>query len=566
LPRSISTHLLMSDLVSHNGIFIIALLTTLSAEGLIPAILYIVVAIILIAVSFTTTVRANASRIIQTRLAVFLPIVWFIISCTIYYQGSMAIPRPLMWSGVQTWHATIFVWLCVYWLISYVLRIFEFDAPRQFAWATLTSITLLVWGLSIFMPFLIKPPFPDFFQHFASDAAAQDVLVTYMSQMNSDALGHYVPYTRDFPYSWIGNTTIQRPTYFVVSSQICQTLDIFSSGYISGQRECGTRYGFAALVNWLFNGIMAVVSTLILYELVRAYSGNSYLAWIAGALLALSPYTLWYISIPSTDYSEILIAMASLWMIHRLFAQRNKPVGRIIAYGLMFGALLLLKLNMLYLVFGLALVILTHQKPRLILTFLILPMVVWILYTKLIPLTGIPYRVIEFQFGNDSVGWVYLKFIHYTPFQMLYVIAKWVGYTALQTVMNFGVLLIVGIYVMITDRRYPRYLFLLFGLMFLCSVFFEFIARISYPSHVIGLAPFIFGAVALGVESLQTAIRQRFTRNLRLASALALLVLALVIGHNLLLWTAWDIRDRMNIVVFQDFPKEIILQPDGSKS
>src|SRR5262249_34593134 len=153
-------------------------------------------AVILSGLAFVLPVRRAFARMMRTRLAIFLPIVWFVAVCAIYWNGSNAINTPRSWSAIQTWQATIFVWLCAYWLIGYAPRPFHFDQGGRRALISLSSFNLVVWLLIFFMPFLIVPPipFPDFVQHFSKSPAGQDGLVVYMSLMNSDALEHYVPY------------------------------------------------------------------------------------------------------------------------------------------------------------------------------------------------------------------------------------------------------------------------------------------------------------------------------------------------------------------------------------
>jgi len=295
---------------------------------------------------------------------------------------------------------------------------------------------------------------------------------------------------------------------------------------------------------WLTNFLIAIFGTIVIYELVRVYLNSPTAAWVAGALIAIAPFTLWYVPIPSTDYSDMLIACASIWMLHRLFAAPKPSTEQIILCGILFGFLLLIKMQMTYIIFGLLLVVLLH-KWRIGLALSGIPLLVWGSYTRLIGIIT-PYTAVEINGRWKDVTWIFTDFIYYTPFQMLRSFTRAFALFTDKTMIFFGALVIAAVVTAIVNPKFTKNIKLLWVAMFISSVAFEWVFYYTYLSHVLGLIPFVYGGVGLAVEQVQNYIQTRFSENRRLAATLSLSVLALPILHNLILWTAWDIAFRVN--------------------
>jgi hypothetical protein len=110
----------------------------------------------------------------------------------------------------------------------------------------------------------------------------------------------------------------------------------------------------------------------------------------------------------------------------------------------------------------------------------------------------------------------------------------------------FGFFTIVGVFVMITDERYPRAMFAAAWTLLLSIAAFAWVFTYTYVVHVLGLLPFMYGAVALGLDGVQAALRERFAMKPRLASVLAFVLWGVAAVHNLLQWGVWENRHLMN--------------------
>jgi hypothetical protein len=526
------------SLAALNVIFAIAVITTIPMEGLFPSIGYLVIAVLVTIVSIHPHSYQSIYRILQNRWLALGPIVWFIVTYFIYDGLSTAYPQPHFWSAVQVWQATIFWWLGLSWLILYARRTFVFDRPRRFAWLTFASLTVVIGVLSLAIPLLVAPPTPTYW----SDVANQpNTYLKYSAQLNTDSYG-YAPVVTDFPFAWKQAAAIHRPTFFAPASQLCIIMDALRQGYTRGVRPCTLMHSVFSIL--LVNCLIGLFGSIVIYELVRMHLKSAYAAWVAGVLITLSGYYLWYICIASSDFSETLIACASLWMLHVLFTSSRPSTGLILVCGILFGFLLLDKLQMTYIIFGLLLMVVL-RRWRLLAAVAVMPVIVWFLYTRFIAVIT-PYQIIETGGGWKTVNWIATDLIHYTPFQMARSVTKTFALFTDKTMLFFGILVIIAAISAIVNPKFPQYAKLLCVGIVLSSVAFAWVFSFSYFNHVLGLIPFVYGAVGLGIEQLQNYIRLRFSWNQRLSTGLSLTVLLLPVLHNLAQWGALDIPLRIN--------------------
>jgi 4-amino-4-deoxy-L-arabinose transferase-like glycosyltransferase len=293
---------------------------------------------------------------------------------------------------------------------------------------------------------------------------------------------------------------------------------------------------------------MGLISILIIYELVHIFLGNGYVAWLAAVFAALSPFHLWTLAVPSTDYSEIFILHLTLWIAYRLFSESGYSASRIITCGLILGILLLMKMDMLLYFFALALIVIL-RRWWLIPVWTALPFGLSFLYTQFISKWGIAYSVVEMDGRWSSGKWLWLEFIHFTPQEMWHTLADWGGYTGYQVIVLFGVLFVVAVFALSFEDKASRTVIPLGWLMFFSSAAFAFIARISYTSHVLELMPVVYGGAGLGIFQIQTWLEQQYPNRLWIARTAGLVLIAVAVLHLLLQWFVFGIHGSRSIVV-----------------
>jgi hypothetical protein len=258
--------------------------------------------------------------------------------------------------------------------------------------------------------------------------------------------------------------------------------------------------------------------------------------------MALSAINLWLAALPTTDLVEIFLAMVSLWLLHKLFTVSRLTLGQITAAGLLIGVMSLIKPNVIFVVFGLILMVLSWRWRALpSLTFI--PLALYFGYTQLLALVNVRFAIVELDPGKwRTVDWLWQELIYYTPYQMIAALAEVVGNVTNRATLVFGLLLFVAVVVMTVSERYPRRLLLLGWMMFLSIVAFVFVFQYWYETHVIGLMPFIYGAIGLGVDEARLTLEQRWQGHPFRAKAAATVILALPLLHNLVQWAAWSTK------------------------
>jgi hypothetical protein len=537
-----------------NALFALVVLTTLPAEGLFPGMIWAALAVILAGLSFNARIQQRVHEWMGTTFAVFAPVVWYIALMFLVGGGNALLPRPLLWSAVQTWGATIFFWLGAYWLARYAARTVTLDEQRTRDWRLLVVVATIMCVVSMFVPgifvnsVVIPSGYDERWALITRDMPPDEPtnLVQYITYFNTD-VPEFINNSNQFPIGWVGADfkMWHRPTFYMVTSQVCRLLDIPFSGYASGSPTCeGIFAGMVAF--WVVNLGIAFFSAIIVYELVRAYYDHPRVARMAGLLTVVTGFTLYFFPIISTDYVELFIALASLWMIHRLFLTPQVSTQRIIAYGLMFGILLLLKLNAIYLLFGLVLVVGT-RRWRLIPVFTLIPLLVYGLYRVVVEMVGIPFVVLEATSEWPTVNWITTTFLfEMSLFEKTRSITYWTGMVFDKVFFMFGVLLIAGVLVMVLDTRYPRKLVAAAWLLFFCMAAFALVFRFTYVQHTIALIPFIYGAVALGADGIAEQVGKGERRNRLWARMLVALILLMPLLHNLVQIFAWGAKDWIN--------------------
>jgi hypothetical protein len=478
------------------------------------------------------------AHFIQLRWVILLPFVWFMIMIYVldWIQLDLA-PH----SAIRTWYVTLFFWLITFWLISYAMRSFTFDRPRRFAWASIAGLFVAVALFS-----LTAPPLVDNYDRTVERDVPPSNLLYHYAQFNSDSI-NYVYSAQNFPTNWRYTWIIHRPTFIAMASQVCLLIDIPLHGYAAPTDGCSSDTTVVPAM-WLVNFGMGLISLLILYELVRIFLDNAYVAWLAAMFATLSPFHLWTLAVPSTDYAEIFIFHLTLWLIYRLFSEPNDSFTRIFTFGFILGLLLLIKFNVILYFFALTLIV-VFRRIRFLLVWTVLPFTVFVAYTQLISTWDIPYKTVETQGRWSTMRWIFLEFIYFSPQRMWRTLAEWGGYTAYQVILLFGVLFVIAVFALSFDRKASRTVVPLGWLMFFSSAAFAFIARISYTGHILQLMPVIYGGAALGIWQLQTALEQRYPKRLWLARTAGLVLIAAVILHILLQWFVFGTHSSRSIVV-----------------
>jgi hypothetical protein len=170
------------------------------------------------------------------------------------------------------------------------------------------------------------------------------------------------------------------------------------------------------------------------------------------------------------------------------------------------------------------------------------------LYRGLITVYGVPYTVVEVA-GWRTVNWLYAELLWYgDAYLIVNTLVTWVGYAANRITLAGGALTFIGVLVMFIEEKYPRLLTVLSLGMFLCIAFFLWVFQFPYVNLVVGILPFLYGAVALGIAGVAERLRARpasWRRDL-----LIFAVWSLPIAHQLLQWWAWTLRHYINYNYF----------------
>jgi len=478
------------------------------------------------------------AQVIQLRWIILLPIVWFIVTTSILLDVRLElVPR----SAIRAWDVTLFFWLIVFWLISYALRSFAFDRQRRWAWLSIAVLFGIVALLA-----LTVPPLADEYHPLVEEHIRPSNLLYHYAPFNTDSID-YVRSAQNFPANWRFITVIHRPTYIMFTSQMCLLLDIPLHGYAAPYGGCSDDTA-VIMAMWLTHFGIGFISLLVIYELVLKFLENAYVAWLAALFAALSPFHLWTLAVPSTDYVEIFILHLSLWLIYRLFSEPHYSITRIITYGLIFGLMLLIKLNAIPYLIAVVLV-LVFRRWWLLLVWTVLPFGLSFLYAQFIPKWGIPYTNIETTGRWSTVRWLWLEYIYFTPQRMWRTLGEWGGYTTYQVIVAFGLLFVAAVFALSFDRKAFRTVVLLGWLMFFASAAFAFIVRISYTGHILQLMPVIYGGAALGIWQIQTVLEQRYPKRLWIARTAGLLLIAAAVLHLLLQWFVFGTHGSRAIIV-----------------
>jgi hypothetical protein len=528
-----------------NLLLIAGVADTFWQEPLWPGIAWMALAGSLAVAAVIPAVYERLYQTMQNRWMALLPVAWFILYVMVLDSGMRAIPLPLLWSAVQTWFATIFLWLCFFWLTSYLRRAFVLDAERRKAWILLACLSLIVLAAGVSLPFIRWEIGWKTYQNLPNTFPP---LVYMTSDQNIDAAWIYVPYTAEFPWVWRRlNFVIHRPAFHLFTSQLARVLNIHESGYASGAVMAGTTS--VVWAHWLTNVGILWLCAMLTYELVRAHTGKHRVGLAASVLMVLGAINVWYISIPSTDFGDVFTALVSLWLLHNLLARPAPPISQVIVYGIVFGLMILIKPLMLYLMFGIGLaLILRHWRAGLALT--VVPGLTFVLYRILIEAYGVPYQPVEIASGWRTLTWLWNEFIFYTPSQMLVSISVWVGKTTSMIVYFFGALLVVGVVVFSVNKAIRWQITLTGWWLALCSAIWVWIFQYTYPSHILGLMPFIYGGVGLGIDSGTEWLKNRYADRPHLARWLPRILWALAIAHQLAQWLLWQNRQILNYSTF----------------
>jgi hypothetical protein len=485
------------------------------------------------------------AHVIQLRWMILLPVVWFIVTTSILLDVRLElVPR----SAIRAWAVTLFFWLIIFWLISYVLRSFTFDRQRRFAWASIAGLFLIVSLIALTVPLLSQVQDATVMQNIKPSN-----LLYYYGQFTPDSV-EYVRSSQNFPVNWRYMVVIHRPTFMMMTFQTCLLLDIPLYGYAAPYGGCSSD-GTVIAAFWLTNFAVGLLSLLILYELVRIFSENAYVAWLAAMFAALSPFHIWTLAVPTTDYVEIFILHLSLWLTYRLFSERTISVTRIITYGLVFGLLLLIKLDVILYFFAMALIV-VFRRWWLLPIWTVLPFGLNFLYTQFIPKWGVPYSTIELQGRWSPIRWIWLEYIYFTPEKMWRTLAEWGGYTAFQVIVAFGLLLVIAVFVLSLDQKTSRTIVPLGWLMYFSSAAFAFVARLSYTGHILELMPVIYGGVALGIWHAKIWLERYYAERPLLIRVVCLLLIALVVLHLLLQWFTFS--THLSRAIYPLLPPDVV--------
>ena len=538
-------------LILLNLAFAAALITSLSSQPIL-AIVFLLVALGGAGLGIYAPAVERIDRLMRRRWMAFAPIVWFLLISVLVLLGNKRIDAPFVWSALLTWTATIFFWMCAYWGIQCLRRTFRMDLRRRQDWRVLVFVTTVVCAFALLMPWItvtrvVVPhrshtPYWEAILQRSNDAPGY---FDYVAYFNPDAYA-FVDNSGSFLVGWSGSPDVflHRPTYFLFTAQLCRVLSVPFEGYASGSLICADR-NREMVAFWLVNLGMAYFSILAIYELVRHYLDNARVARTAALLSALSGFTLYFFAILATDYAELFIAIASLWMIHRLFLAPRASWSQIAAYGIIFGLLLLLKLNAAYLIFGILLAFIL-LRPRLLAAFTLFPALVYTGYRVLMLLLSVPYTVTETGSQWKTVTWLLNEWLpQYGWFEKMRSLTLLSGQVLDKTAFLFGLLLFIGVFVMILNARFPRRIFAAGWLLFIAICAWMPIFFYSYIQHTVALMPFIYGAVALGAEDAAARISQRIAKP-ELARLATGLILMLPLLHNVILWVTWAPKDWIN--------------------
>jgi hypothetical protein len=483
---------------------------------------------------------------VQARLADWLANRWLLVASfgwviftTIVLDKFVSQPAtPHLWSIIRTWQATVYLWGLAFWWLAYTRRTATAVPLRKkhWNWLILACIGVSVASLALMVG---RPRNLDMLSRIYSRAAYPITpLIEVMSDQNSDAADFYVPHTRDFPFDLrLVTPVLHRPTAYVVTSQICLVLDIGVMGYADPGTKCSTE-DIAALSYFVMNTLMFIVSTLIFYELVAYYLDHRGISLYASFLFVVCPLQVWFLTIASTDYGDTLIIFFGLWVLHQIYSLNRIRLIDSVYFGILMGILLLLKLLALHFILAVLLVLIAGRL-RQITIMIATAFVVFAFYRVLIESFGVPFVVIEAQ-GWNVFAWVGNVFLAATPYEQMRYLAIWFARTFGQSVMMFGALL-VGIPALTMLPDIPKKVIGLFWLSLISSVMWSFAFSFSYTIHVVGLAPFVYGGVALLVFTLRTP----FAKYPRYAKLLFYAALMLPLLHNILLWGTWTFRHDM---------------------
>jgi hypothetical protein len=460
---------------------------------------------------------------------------------------------------MMMWEAMLFFWLCAYWLGRYIGRTFRMDSRRRRDWRLLIIIATLMGLASLFMPWItvnsVVLPY-DYqsgrWRDITRTLTEQDInILTYVTYYNTD-VPMFIGASGTFPLGWVNNNEPrhQRPTFFMLTSQLCRVTTLPMEGYASGNLICNNIA--ANIVSyWLANVLFAWFAAITVYELVRAHiENNRRVAFLAGILTVVSGFTLFFFPILVSDYAEIFIALASVWMVHRAFSDKPCSWDKVIAIGIAFGLLLLMKLNLIFVLWGCALAVGTW-RPRLLLAFGVIPAVIFAAYAPFVQAIGIPFVVLEATSAWPTVNFITTTWLReYSLFQKWRTVTLWAGLTFDKVFFMFGALLPIAVLDMILDKRYPRPVFAAAWILYLCMCAFALGFQYSYVQHTLGLLPFVLGGVALGADwAEKQALNQYGSRR---TSFRARFVCGMIfwgpVYISLIMVLAWGAKDWINYI------------------
>lgn len=517
------------------GVFVLGLLSEVNMT--LTYAIYILIGLLGVVLGLLPRIHRFFTLLMQFRWMVFSPIVWFIATITIQQSVPLTLGNYV---AVQSWQTSIFFLLALHWLLEYVQRSFVFDPVRRFAWLSILGLFSIVMVISLTVP----PLTTETLESSIVGRVRPHEIWYYYSSLAPDSID-YVKYTQAFPDSWRHMfPIIHRPTFFMLTSQVCHLVDVPLYGYTAPYRGC-SNYDTAVVAIWITNFFLGLCSLLIIYELLLNFTGDARVSWLATMFAVISPFHIWTLALPSTDYVEFFIACLSLWLTYNLFRDRNIPPNKIVTYGLMFGLLLLIKMNATIYIFAVVMILFT-RRWRLVWVWTVFPFGLLFIYTQLIPLWGIPYMTLETLGQWSTVRWLWLEWIYMTPQVMWRNAIIWFSHTAYQMAMLYGFLLLIAIFSSFHKSTQSRYWVIMAWLLFLSSALFAFVARVSYTSHVLLLMPVVYGMVALGIRQLQDYIHEK---QIRWASLLSILIIAVPILLILVQWLAFGPHSSRSFVV-----------------
>jgi hypothetical protein len=509
---------------------------TQEASGL-PAVLFSLAALGGIWAALQPSSQARWRAFLRPRWMLIAPFGVFVFKSAAFNFEFASQSLPLLLSVAEASVALFSLWLMLGWLFVYFSATFEANRIRQAHWFSLLMIAFFISLIALLWANYRSPQW-----QWWQGELPTTYLMYRTGDQNPDVL-LYVPYTQDYPAALRENPLVQRPTLHVLTSQVCLALDVIAGTSVDGVRGC-SHPDLAVLAHLVVNAALLGGGLLLIYELVRHYSGLApRIAFYAACLTALSPFQVWFLSIPSTDYADFMISIWGLWLLHRLYSNETPfraQSATLIGLGLAFGLLLLIKLNLIVLFFGLFLLPL-RPRGRVVFALVVIPLAVYWLNGQLLQVYGIAPNITELQ-NWRTVNWLFDELFYYgAPYPILRTLTEWLGFTADKVALLFGFLLPFAVWVMITDERYPRSVFALAWGMFLVMVLFLWVFQYPYINLVIGLFPWVYGAVALGVDG----IAQRLRASGR-SRGLIWACYAIPILHVLFQWSAWSLRHFLN--------------------